>query len=184
MYVCVTIIYMDQSCNCDEKYPLILCTIFYEIPIINLFIDMTNNLCVCASKKLPSRATLAKGDSQHTQSDPSEILWRMVNSLDNQARLRIDDEGRKAATRESEANENIKLLHRMKILLIFFSCWSTNIVRFSLASFNFFFVGKPSPYSCYNNLIDYSWLFFGTTLKRYNTSCSLRLLKSVLLTQS
>lgn len=37
----------DQSCNCDEKYPLILCTIFYGISIINLFIDMTNNLCCC-----------------------------------------------------------------------------------------------------------------------------------------
>lgn len=84
---CVTIVYMDQSCNCDEKYPLILCAIFYGIPIINLFMDMANNLwCLfdCRRgklmKKLPSRATLVKG-KESNNTTLRNILWRMVNSL-------------------------------------------------------------------------------------------------------
>lgn len=59
---CVTIIYTDQSCNCDEKYPLILCTIFYEFPIINLSMWTSTwpTICVvCSEAKKSLKAEIA-----------------------------------------------------------------------------------------------------------------------------
>lgn len=141
------------------------------LSIINLFMDMTNNLCCLYShrkartwdenrwEEIALSCHISK-EAKRTNAAPWKDYDEWLIPLPTVVfpRMRI------------RATNNTKLLRRMKILLIFLL-------------FRYFFCGerpeKPTPYSWHNNLIDYSaWSRSMKATHNINISCSLRVSRS------